>query len=274
MRTLRLMPLLLAALSAGCLDMDGFLANEQPLDAYTLPGNTIPANLITPVTLQSGGHAIYGYWVASNGRRPGVTILYCHGNKHHLDHYWDRVMLLHELGVNVFIFDYRSFGRSEGTFSERAMLEDAEAAYAYVRSRPDVRADSIGVYGYSLGNVASIYLTADVFDPLFLVAEAPFASASALTQGSLALPLPTRWLTTGTFDNAERIRRIQTPLLLIHGSTDDFVRYRDNGRVVYENASAPKREVLVAGANHNDIPQTMGLSAYRTLMMNWINTRR
>ncbi|MBN1893444.1 alpha/beta hydrolase, partial [bacterium] len=256
---------------AGCMEMDGFLANEKAVDAYMLPGNTIPDSLIESVTCESNGNTLYGFWVASKGGRPGITILYCHGNKHHIDEYWDRVLFLHELGVNLFIFDYEGFGRSEGTFSEEAMLADAGAALDYVLARPEVEADSLGLYGYSLGNVASIYLAAEVVDPLFLVAEAPFASAAALTQGALNLALPSGWLTHGTFDNAERVRRIQTPFLLFHGSDDDFVRFRDNGKVVFQNAPEPKSLRLVSGAGHNNIPQTLGLETYRALLADWIH---
>ena len=259
------------ALSA-CMEMDGFLADAERLDTYTLPGNTIPAELIEPVTFESGGHTLYGFWVASDGQRPGVTVLYFHGNKHHIDEYWDRVQLLHEVGVNVLIFDYRGFGRSEGEFSEAAMLADGRAALDFALARPEVSLDSLGFYGFSLGNVSSIELAANVVDPLFLIAEAPFASANALQQGALNLAIPAGWLTEGSFDNAERIRRIATPLLVLHGEEDDFVRYRDNGRVVYENAPDPKRLALVPGAHHSDIPETMGLDAYRTLVAGWIDS--
>lgn len=266
MRTLNLSVVLGLLALTSCLEMDGFLADEAPLDTYELPGNTIPNHLIEPVTLDSEGYTLHGFWVASNGTRPGVTILYCHGNKHHLDEYWDRVMFLHELGVNVFIFDYRSFGRSEGVFSEEGMLADARAALDYVAARPGVQVDSLGLYGYSLGNVASIYLAAEVVDPLFLVAESAFASANSLSQGALNLALPAGWLTGGRFDNAERIKTIRAPLLLLHGAEDDFVRFRDNGQVVYRNAPEPKALRLVPGAKHNNIPQTMGLDAYRGLI--------
>lgn len=255
----------------GCLEMDGFLADGEVLDAYTLPGNSIPDELIEPVTFASDGSTLHGFWVASNGERSGITILYCHGNKHHIDEYWDRVMFLHDLGVNVLIFDYRGFGRSEGEFSEEAMLADARGALAYVLARADVAKDSVGLYGYSLGNVASIYLASEVVDPLFLVAEAPFASANALAQGALNLALPAGWLTRGRFDNAGRISQINTPLLLLHGREDDFVRYRDNGRVVFQNAPEPKSLHLVPEARHNNIPQTLGPGTYRTIIRDWIN---
>lgn len=272
-RTIGLLALLGIAL-AGCLEMDSFLTNALTIDEYTLPANTIPAHLIEPVTFDSEGNTLHGFWVASDGARPGVSILYCPGNKHNIDAYWDRVMFLHGLGVNLFIFDYRSFGRSEGTFSEAGMHADARAALAYALARPEVSADSLGLYGYSLGNVASIYLAAEAVDPLFLIAEAPFAAASSLTQGALSLGLPAGWLTGGQFDNVAHVRRIDTPFLLLHGDRDDLVRYRDNGRVVFEHAPEPKRLLLVPGAAHDNIPQMMGLDAYLAEVAAWIDASR
>lgn len=264
----------LAGAAAGC-TLDGFLFNPQRLESYSLPGNTIPDSLIEEVTFRSEGWLLHGIWVASNGSRPGITILYCHGNKHNIDEYWDRVMLLHGLGVNVFIFDYRGFGRSEGSStSEAGLLADGRAALEYLLARRGVTADSVAYYGYSLGAVVAIYLAAEVRDPFLLVAESPFASAASLAQGSVNLLLPAGWLTRGRFDNAERVKRIRTPFLLLHGSEDDLVRYRDNGRVVWENAPPPKRLVLVPGARHDDLPQTLGFEAYRQLLADWIEQAR
>ena len=198
-----------------------------------------------------------------------MTILYCHGNKHSIDEYWDRVEFLRQLGANIFIFDYRGFGMSEGEPSQAGMYADADAALAYVRTRgvPD---SSLVLYGYSLGNVASIHLAANRVAPRVLIAEAPFASSTSLAQGALGLDFPARWLTDGTFDNAETIRRVTVPFLLLHGEDDDFVRYRDNGRVVFENANEPKKLIVVPGASHTDIPQTMGVDRYLKEVEEWI----
>ncbi len=251
--------------------LDSFLFNPKAVQQYELPENTIPEHLLTQVTLESDGQTIYGYWAASDGTRPGLTLLYCHGNRDNLDHYWDRVMLLHKLGVNVFVFDYRGFGRSEGESSEAGMYADAKAALEYVMSERAVPADSLILYGYSLGNVASIYLAAERVAPLCLVAESPFASATSLAQGSIGLDIPAGWLTDGTFDNVEKIRETEAPFLLLHGASDDFVRYRDNGQQVFEAAPNPKQQMVVAGAGHDDVPEIMGIEAYRQMLMEWID---
>ncbi|MCU7500133.1 MAG: alpha/beta hydrolase [Ignavibacteria bacterium] len=253
--------LFVAIAAQGC-DMDSFLFNDKKISAYKLPGNNIPDSLIKQVTFKSGGNTLYGYWVKGENYYNSFTILYCHGNKDNIDNYWDRVMYLHELGVNVFIFDYRGFGLSEGTSSEEGLHEDAAAAWNFIKSNYGVKSYSLILYGYSLGNVASIYLAAEVVKPMALIAEAPFASANSLTQGSLVLDIPAGWLTKGKFNNAEEIKKITTQFLLLHGSDDDFVRFRDNGQVVYDNAPEPKTLIVVPGAVHTNIPEKMGVEEY------------
>lgn len=259
-----------ALLLSGC-ELDGFLFNEKPVDHYELPGNTIPDSLLELVTFDSGGNTLYGYWVRSADPQRELTILYCKGNKHNMDEYWDRVLILHELGVNLFLYDYRGFGMSQGSSTERGMYEDGEAAWQLLQTRYGVRADSLCLYGYSLGNIVSIHLTANVITPLCLFAEAAFASASSLTQSALALDIPPLWLTEGSFDNVETIQSITTPLRLFHGADDDFVRFRDNGKRVHEAAPEPKSLVLVEGANHTDIPTVMGERHYRQAVQEWID---
>jgi len=266
----KLLTFTLSGLILASCTLDSNLFNPEEVDAYQLPGNTIPADLIEEVELDSDGNKIYGFWVSSSGERPGLTILYCHGNKHNIDEYWNRVMLLHELGVNIFIFDYRGFGKSEGESSEAGLYADSEAALKYVESRPEYNSDSLCFYGYSLGNVASIYLAAEIQDPLCLFSEAPFTSANSLTQGSLVLDIQPRWLTDGEFDNIENIKKINTPFMIFHGEDDDFVRYRDNGKVVYDAAPNPKELVLVANAVHNNVPYIMGKENYLSKIRDWI----
>jgi fermentation-respiration switch protein FrsA (DUF1100 family) len=252
--------------------MDSFLFNTEKLDHYSPPAG-IPDSLLEPVTFKSDGLTLYGYWIRSDGSRPGLTILYCHGNKHNMDEYWDRIEFLRKLGGNIFTYDYRGFGRSEGESSQQGMYDDAVAALEQVTSR-GVVADSLVLYGFSLGNVASIYLAAGKITPRCLIAESPFASSTSLAQGATVLDFPERWLTDGTFDNAETIRNVHVPLLLLHGLDDDFVRYRDNGRIVFENANEPKKLITVPGAGHTNVPQTMGVDRYLEEVEAWIDGRR
>jgi hypothetical protein len=72
-------------------------------------------------------------------------------------------------------------------------------------------------------------------------------------------------------NNAERVRSIRAPLLLLHGDADDFIPWSSNGRVVYENAPQPKELELVQGANHTDIPWIMGLENYQNRVLHFLS---
>ncbi|MBC8145150.1 MAG: alpha/beta hydrolase, partial [bacterium] len=170
---------------------------------------------------------------------------------------------------NIFTFDFRGFGLSEGTSSQHGMYTDAEAALAQVIAKGFV-ADSIVLYGFSLGNVASIHLAANKIRPRALIVESGFASSTSLVQGAMLLDIPSRWLTDGTFDNATTIQRVTSPILVLHGEEDDFVRFRDNGQVIFDNAKDPKRLIAVPGATHTDVPQTFGVARYLDTLRAWI----
>jgi fermentation-respiration switch protein FrsA (DUF1100 family) len=245
---------------SGCMEMDSFLFNTEKLERYS--PKFVPDSLLEPVSFLSDGNRLYGYWVRSDGRRPKVTILYFHGNKHHMDEYWDRVDYLRQLGVNVLVFDYRGFGMSEGQSSEAGMYADAEAALAYVHGRR-APGDTIIYYGFSLGSVGAIHLAGRATPPYRLIVESGLASATSLVQGASVLDFPSRWLTDGTFDNARIIRSAPSDVLIIHGTADDFVRFRDNGLVLFDNAGEDavrpigKTLEAVPDAGHSDVPTVM-----------------
>jgi fermentation-respiration switch protein FrsA (DUF1100 family) len=188
----------------------------------------------------SEGKNIYGYFVQSNGTHPHVTVLYNHGRRDNLEYYWDRVELLYKMGFNVFIYDYEGFGMSEGETSESAIYSDAETALAYICSRSDVDVSQIVIYGFSLGCVAAINLASTTFTPLALVLEAPFASSTTLVQSGTLLDIPSSYVMRGEYNNAEKIKSVRAPLLIMHGESDTFIDIDKNSQVIYDNANKPK----------------------------------
>jgi alpha/beta superfamily hydrolase len=264
---------LLTLLTTSC-SLDSFLFNEQRLDHYELSTAVIPESQRTMVTFQSGGHTLYGFDVRpADSTATPFAILYCHGNKHHIGEYWDRVELFYEMGVRCFIFDYQGFGMSEGTASIGGLFDDGRAALAFVRDSLHYDTTRLCFYGYSLGNVVSIELAAGQMRPMCLIAEAPFASTEALVQAGTLLDIPGSLVIDRKVNNAVRIRDIHTPFFLLHGDVDDFVPWPENGRVVYESAPQPKELELVHGANHTAIPQTMGLENYRERITRYLWAR-
>jgi len=86
------------------------------------------------------------------------TLIFAHGNAGNMSDRLFKVRFFYNLGLNVFIFDYRGYGKSEGKPSEAGIYLDAQAAYDYLISRADVNMDNIILYGASLGGVVVIDL--------------------------------------------------------------------------------------------------------------------
>jgi len=253
--------------------LDPFLYNQKKIDRYDLSAVVIPESNRAMYTFRSGGYTLYGYYAfRTDSLDLGYTVLYCHGNKDNIENYWDRVELFYEMGIRCFIFDYRGFGRSEGTPSASGLYSDGRAALDFVINSLHVDTTKLFYYGYSLGNAVTIDLAADPSHtfPFCLIAEAPFASAEALFHTATPLDLPGSFVIDDNLDNASRVRGIHTRFLLIHGDADDFIPYQTDGRIVFENAPQPKRLEIIHGANHTTIPQTMGLEAYRDSILSFV----
>ena len=89
----------------------------------------------------------------------GLTWLLFHGNGGNIGHRVPELALLHHrLGVNLFIFDYRGYGRSEGTPSEQGTYRDARAALRYLQDRDDTPMKRMVYFGHSLGTAVAVEL--------------------------------------------------------------------------------------------------------------------
>jgi uncharacterized protein len=190
------------------------------------------------------GVRLHGWFVP--GRVP-TTLLWCHGNAGNISHRLDNLRLFaRELGVGVFIFDYRGYGRSEGVVTEAGLVEDARAARAVVLGE-GVTADRIVYFGRSLGAAVAVEL-ALVEGPAALVLESPFTSVRAMANRTLpgaGYLLRTRW------DSLAGIGRVRAPLLVLHGDRDEVVPYA-LGRELFAAAPEPKTFFTIRGARHND----------------------
>ena len=200
------------------------------------------------------GVRLHGWLIP--GRTP-TTLLYSHGNGGNIG---DRVtiarLLVDELGVGVFMYDYRGYGRSEGTPSEAGLVSDALGARAALL-REGVAAARVVYFGRSLGAAVTVDL-ALAHPPRALVLESPFASVRAMA--NTVLPgagylFRTRW------DSLAKVQRLRAPLLVLHGDADEVVPYAQ-GRAVFAAAPEPKTFVTIRGGRHYDMDA--GWSEYWT----------
>ena len=201
--------------------------------------------------------------------KPGAqaTLLWFHGNAGNIGHRaYGLKPLRDKLSVNVFIIDYRGYGRSEGVVSEQGTYEDAGAAFRYLTGRSDIDAKRIVIFGQSLGAAVAADL-AGREECSAVILEAPFASIPAMAKAIYPW-LPIGPLIKTRYDVIEKVKKISAPLLIVHGDRDDIVPF-EQGRRVFDAAAGPKEFHTLRGAHHNDTFETGG-DAYFKVMRDFI----
>lgn len=173
-------------------------------------------------------------------------LILCHGNAGNISHRIEKIQILHQLGLSIFMFDYRGYGRSQGRPSERGLYRDAEAAYNYLVSERRIKPENIVVYGESLGGAVAIDL-ATKRDIKALITEGTFSSTRDVAR--VVYPFLPSFLVSSSFDSARKIRQISAPKLIIHSTNDEIIPFRLSN-LLFEAAPGPKRFLKLMGG-HN-----------------------
>jgi hypothetical protein len=209
-----------------------FALRHQPVDFLSTDSIRLHAWIIPAARADSSG-----YWLLIN-----------HGNYGNIG-FGERpefYAAARDVGLNLFAYDYRGFGRSEGRPRERDLYRDAEGAYRYLVDSLRVPPARIVIFGHSLGTGVATELATRV-PAAALVLEAAYTSVPDI--GQEAYPwLPVRLLAGERFETIERIGKVTVPVLMIHSPEDDVVPY-SHGQRVFEAAGEPKRFVTVRGGH-------------------------
>jgi len=193
----------------------------------------------------SDGVKVSAWYVPADGALG--TVLFCHGNGGNISHRLDTIWTWNRLGMNVLIFDYRGYGKSEGKPSEKGTYLDAEAAWRHLIARRGASPDRIIIHGRSLGGAVAARLARD-HTPTGLILESTFSSVPDMA-AKLYPMFPVRLLSRFEYATAEYVAGVKCPVLVIHSPEDDIVPY-PLGRRVFEAAKGPKRFVRIRGS-HN-----------------------
>lgn len=152
------------------------------------------------------------------------------------------------MNLNVFIFDYRGYGQSQGRATEEGSYRDAEAAWSYLTGRRGIEAANVIVFGRSLGSSVAAWL-ASRHRPAALILESGFSSVTSMAQRLYPF-LPVKWLTKFDYDTRSYVSTIACPLLVVHSKNDEIIPYAE-GRQVFDAAPADKQFLDIRGG-HND----------------------
>jgi len=209
----------------------------------------------------SDGVKLHGWWLPAKGKARG-TILFLHGNAENISTHIASVHWLPAQQYNVFLPDYRGYGKSEGSPSLEGAQRDINSAMKYLLQRPDVDTERIVMLGQSLGGALSYYNVAH--SPYrakikALIADSAFSDYRGIVReklGAFWLTWPLQWPLSFTIDNdyspmltIDKIGPI--PLLIIHGDQDQVVPL-SHGQALFDKAAQPKEMWVVEGGRHID----------------------
>lgn len=201
----------------------------------------------------ASGARLHGWFVKSRARTAHATVIYLHGNGGNLSHTGWLAEELSARGFDVLLFDYKGYGRSEGSSTdEQSLYEDADAAYDYAVGERGVAPARLALYGQSLGTTAAVDVAARR-ECAALVLESGLSSASDMA--ALILPGLPRFLHRlgrNRFDSARKLAAVRAPVLVAHGERDEVIP-ASQGRALHAAAPGAKRLILVPRAGHNDL---------------------
>lgn len=268
--------------------LDDFLFNgDNSIDAYYLDDYSedvsvpldnqyfLPDHLIHQFTyeIEDEGEAldIAAIYTGDTAKIATDTIImYCHGNRDHMDFYWPRQKMYSHVGnqgrFGVLMIDYPGYGLSEGESTEQNMYASIDGALKWLKTK-GLTDDRLVIFGFSLGSAGACKMAAGGYEmnPSKIILEAPFASSEVMVQDAALLAMPGSFLVNVKIDNAEQIKETDAPLLWMHGINDGFLAMETHGEVVFKNHSGTKKAVRVPGADHDGasaVPVFMGFETY------------
>ena len=197
------------------------------------------------------GVKLHGWYVPHEKAR--AVVLFAHGNGGNLAGRADVLRVLHaDLRLSVMIFDYRGYGRSEGSPNEGGVLADARAARAWLAERADVPETEIVLLGRSLGGGVMVDLaTSDGARGLIL--ESTFTSLPDVAAGHYPWA-PVNLLMRNRLDSLSKIGRYAGPLLQSHGTADQIIPY-ELGQQLFDAAETENKQfIALKNYGHNQMP--------------------
>ena len=190
---------------------------------------------------------LHGWWLEHPEAE--TTLVYCHGNRGSIGDRIDIFRQLLRVKANVFAFDYRGYGRSQGTPSEKGLFADVRAAIDLVVAR-GVPLESILLLGHSLGGAVAI--DGAYHRPVGgLVVQSSFTQLKDMARYRYP-DLPMHWITSNNFRSIDKVPHLKMPKLFIHGTADKAIPY-SHGEALYQAAAEPKSFLRVPHADHHDV---------------------
>lgn len=211
------------------------------------------------VVLQGGQGEINSWWMPALGEAKG-TVIFAHGNAGNMGSHLGFVYWLPEQGYNLFMFDYRGYGRSEGKPTAMGIVDDTQRAVAYVQQRKEA-ATGIVLYGHSLGGATGLSALAALGNRSQIkgaVIDSSFASYRGIARekvtshwlSSILYPFVPLLITGKPVPEQLAAKLAPLPVYVSHGAQDKIIPI-SQGRRLFDSALEPKQFYQLQALQHN-----------------------
>jgi pimeloyl-ACP methyl ester carboxylesterase len=175
-------------------------------------------------------------------------IFYLHGNGGALDSWGEVARTYTALNYDVFLLDYRGYGKSDGViYSQQQFFDDVQTAYDSLKTR--YAEDKIVVLGYSIGTGAATKL-ASANNPKLLILQAPYYSLTDMMRHTYPIIPP--FILKYKFETNNYLQACKMPVVIFHGDQDEVIYYGSSLRL---KTLFKKQDTLITlpGQTHNGI---------------------
>jgi len=255
----------------GCLDGAFYYPDRVLYDTPTRLG----LNFRNVSFASSDGTRLSGWFIPAQGydnpKDAKATIIHFHGNAQNMSSHWMFVSWLPRRGFNVFVFDYRGYGNSQGRPEPKGIFEDSHSALNYVRSLQDVDPERLIIFGQSLGGTIAIAVvgSGNRAGVKAVAIESTFYSYSSIANDKFS---GAGFLVDNTYSAEKYIARIAPiPLLLIHGTSDPVIPYA-HSLELFAKAREPKTLITVESGGHTEALTSRFGSKYQDALTNFFET--
>ncbi len=208
----------------------------------------------------SDGLALNAWFLPAIGA-PRGTVIHFHGNAANIGNHVFASYWLVYARFNLLVFDYRGYGKSQGSPTRAGTIRDGLAAVDYVLSREDVDPQRVVALGQSLGGAVAAVVAAERPEIRAVVLDSTFGNYRHIGAAHLRGVIRWGWLAdklaaallSDDYEPVDYVARISPRPVLVIASPDDEVCYAPLGRELFDAAAQPKQWLLVSGGRHLEV---------------------
>lgn len=180
---------------------------------------------------------------------PKGVILYFHGNAGDLSRWGNITSYFVDKGYDVLVMDYRTYGKSKGKLSEKALYDDALMCYSYLTKT--YKENEISIYGRSLGTGIATFI-ASANSPKQLILETPYYSLVDVAKRRFPI-LPVSLFMKYRIPSFEFIKNVTCPITMLHGNDDTVVAIESGKKLFDASNHSQKTFIEIKAGRHNDL---------------------